>query len=179
MIVTMMMMLMAHGTWQGEKRRVGSQMAAFKKSAAVRSSAWRDFDPSLRQEFSQEGTFKMKFIEILSKMIARYWLLPLLQEDKAYPGRGQNLLEAIKCKQTSWGCESTTGNDHYLKGYQTQMEQYRKPLRKRNPEVKHQSINIRKLASVQHKLRGPLTYVRKRGYCPLHSGGGGQSQFIN
>ena len=47
-------------------------MAAFKKSAAVRSSAWRDFDPSLRQEFSQEGTFKMKFIEILSKMIARY-----------------------------------------------------------------------------------------------------------
>ena len=72
MIVTMMMMLMAHGTWQGEKRRVGSQMAAFKKSAAVRSSAWRDFDPSLRQEFSQEGTFKMKFIEILSKIIARY-----------------------------------------------------------------------------------------------------------
>ena len=60
------------GTWQGEKRRVGSQMAAFKKSAAVRSSAWRDFDPSLRQEFSQEGTYKMKFIEILSKMIARY-----------------------------------------------------------------------------------------------------------
>ena len=60
------------GTWQGEKRRVGSQMAAFKKSAAVGSSACRDFDPSLRQELSEEGTYKMKFIEIVSKMIARY-----------------------------------------------------------------------------------------------------------
>ena len=47
-------------------------MAAFKKSAAVGSPACRDFDPSLRQELSEEGTYKMKFIEIVSKMIARY-----------------------------------------------------------------------------------------------------------
>ena len=47
-------------------------MAAFKKSAAVGSLACRDFDPSLCQELSEEGTYKMKFIEIVSKMIARY-----------------------------------------------------------------------------------------------------------
>ena len=56
---------------------------------------------------------------------------------QVYSDKGQNLLWAIKCKQTSRGCEFTTGNDHYLKGYQTQMELERKLLRKRNPGVKH------------------------------------------
>ena len=56
---------------------------------------------------------------------------------QVYSDKGQNLLWAIKCKQTSRGCEFTTGNDHYLKGDQTQTELERK----RNPGVKHQSIS--------------------------------------
>lgn len=64
---------------------------------------------------------------------------------QVYSDKGQNLLWAIKCKQTSRGCEFTTGNDHYLKGDQTQTELERK----RNPGVKHQSVS----SSIKHCTR--------------------------
>ena len=82
----------------------------------------------------------------------RMIMMSLLAGRQTYTDKGQNLLWAIKCKQTSRGCEFTTGNDHYLKGYQTQMELERKLLRKRNPGVKHQSMSTSSTAPEIHML---------------------------
>ena len=105
-------------------------MAPAKKSAAVAFSAWCDFDPSHPCHESCE--------DVCDYYVSDYNIgMSPLAGRQVYSDRRQNLLWAIKCKQTSRGCEFTTGNDLYLKGYQTQMELKRKLLRKRNPGVKH------------------------------------------